>query len=148
MKLIYVAHPYQGKKENEEKADKIIKELYKKYPEHSFVSPIHGIRCGYDDVTISDGLSYCLTLLSKCDEIILCKGWENSVGCTAEAALANSLGIKTSLQEEWIMEQEPKRTIASILVENYSWIEIIYLNNLHLTPLLQLYTQNQNKTND
>ena len=132
MKLIYVAHPYQGMKENEEKADKIIKELYKRYPEHSFVSPIHGIRCGYDDVTISDGLSYCLKLLSKCDEIILCNGWENSVGCTAEAALANSLGIKTSLQEEWLGKEEKKYIIVSVSDLEPSRFRDDYLNSNRL----------------
>ncbi|MPM33543.1 hypothetical protein SDC9_80119 [bioreactor metagenome] len=132
MKLIYVAHPYQGMKENEEKADKIIKELYKRYPEHSFVSPIHGIRCGYDDVTISEGLSYCLKLLSKCDGIILCNGWENSVGCTAEAALANSLGIKTSLQDEWLGKEEKKYIIVSVSDLEPSRFRDDYLNSNRL----------------
>ena len=80
------------------------KEFYKgkKHPEISFVSPIHGIRCGYDDVTISEGLAYCLELMSRCDEIILCGNWTESTGCTAEAALARQLGKTISYQDEYL----------------------------------------------
>ena len=77
MKLIYVAHPYGGKKENEVAADVITRMLQKRFPEQCFVSPIHGIReiDIYDENTTEEeylaGMRRCITLLSRCDAIVL-----------------------------------------------------------------------------
>ena len=69
MKLIYVAHPYGGKKDNEVAADVITRMLQKRFPEHCFVSPIHAIREAYDENTTEEeyfnGMSHCITLLSR-----------------------------------------------------------------------------------
>ena len=40
-KLVYVAHPYDGKKSNKEKIDKIMQELVMVDITHDYVSPIH-----------------------------------------------------------------------------------------------------------
>lgn len=38
-------------------------------------------------------LSQALELMSKCDVLYCCKGWENSTGCKYEHALANTYGV-------------------------------------------------------
>lgn len=111
MKLVYVAHPYGGLIENSENANIIIQRLYKKYPNTSFVSPIHGIRCGYDEIEPHTGLAYCLTLLSRCDELLLCGDWATSAGCTAEAAFAIIKKISITYQSDWLtpIAQKPPK---------------------------------------
>jgi len=93
MKRIYVAHPYGGKPENKEKVENIIKELAIKDPLTLYISPIHAVGYLYNDVDYLQGMDYCFELLSLCDELILCKGWENSRGCNMEKAFAEKHGI-------------------------------------------------------
>lgn len=86
-KLIYISHPYGGKKENFKKIDNIVRGLSLKYPEFTFVSPVHTFGFLYDDVDYETGLRYCLDLLDKCDEMWLCsEKYQDSKGCIAEIA--------------------------------------------------------------
>ena len=83
-KLIYVAHPYGGKKSNREKIDVIMGDLVLNDTNHDYVSPIHNF--GYVYLTGDDyqrGLDICLSLLGQCDILVLCPEWESSRGCKA-----------------------------------------------------------------
>lgn len=97
MKLIYVAHPYGGKKDNEVAADVITRMLQKRFPEHCFVSPIHAIREAYDENTTEEeyfnGMSHCITLLSRCDAMVVTGEWMQSRGCQIEVLIARSKEI-------------------------------------------------------
>ena len=83
--LIYVAHPYNGKEENRKCVEEKIKKLVKKYPRHTFISPIHSFGFMYNWVDdYEQGMEMCIDLLGKCDGLILCEGWEDSQGCITE----------------------------------------------------------------
>lgn len=83
-KVIYISHPYGGKKENEEKVAKIINRLQKQYPTYLFISPIHAFSFQYHKVDYEVGIQKCLWLLYRCDEMWVFGDWENSKGVCRE----------------------------------------------------------------
>lgn len=89
MKLIYVSHPYGGKKINEDAVDDIIHGLAERHPGACWVSPIHAIRRDYNTHNYAEGLECCLALERRCDAVIMTGDWERSVGCRAEKMLAD-----------------------------------------------------------
>ena len=91
MKIYYVSHPYGGKQENEAKADVIVRALQTEYPDVCFVSPVHAIRCPYNRTDYIQGLDYCLELLRRCDGIVMCGKWQESIGCVTEFMLAREI---------------------------------------------------------
>lgn len=58
-----------------------------------FVSPIHILGPLYDAIPYIDGLDLCLSLLRRCDGIIMCGDWQHSRGCMAEYGYAKASGI-------------------------------------------------------
>ena len=50
-----------------------------------------------------EGLNLCLSLLKRCDTIIMCGDWQNSRGCMAEYgyALAKHIPIISQEDLEW-----------------------------------------------
>lgn len=99
-KLIYVAHPFQGKQENVQKTEKIILQLIKLYPDYTFFSPLHATGFYYFAKTYEEGMKDCIELLSRCDELWLCHGWEQSKGCNIEYNYANEHGMPIRLVDE------------------------------------------------
>lgn len=96
MKLIYISHPYTGNEEqNEEEAMQISAHLAKLYPEILFINPLSAMqhtavaKLDYESI-----LKQCLTLLSKCDGMIMTGNWENSRGCMAEFQYAKENKIR------------------------------------------------------
>lgn len=83
-KMIYVAHPFQGKPENIKKVEKIILDLVRVYPNYVFFSPLHATGFYYFEKSYEEGMKDCIEMLSRCDELWLCEGWENSKGCNIE----------------------------------------------------------------
>lgn len=83
-KVIYIAHPFSGKRKNVRKVEKIILELIKQYPDYVFFSPLHAMGFYYFEKSYEEGMKDCLEMLSRCDELWLCDGWENSRGCNIE----------------------------------------------------------------
>lgn len=99
--IIYVAHPYGGQKENKEKIEKYINQLVERYPNYTFVSPIHTFGFMYNVVkTYEQGMKMCLNLLRKCDGLILCQNWEKSAGCNREYNFAKDRNMEIFLYEE------------------------------------------------
>lgn len=82
--MIYVSHPYQGKKENKDRVEFIVKTLSIEKPTETFISPIHSFGFMYNDVAYNVGLRYCLDLLELCDSMMVFGDWRNSKGCRAE----------------------------------------------------------------
>lgn len=130
MKLIYVAHPYGGKKENEVAADVITRMLQKRFPEQCFVSPIHGIReiDIYDENTTEDeylaGMRRCITLLSRCDAIVLTGDWKKSRGCCLEFFIAQCKGIPV-LELEKLVAMD-KVAFHLFLGENVAFADMLH----------------------
>jgi len=92
-KVVYVAHPFSGKKENIDKVEKLIIEMVRQYPDFAFYSPLHAMGFYYFEKPYEEGMKDCLEILSRCDELWLCKGWENSRGCNMEKDFAEAHGI-------------------------------------------------------
>ena len=93
MKLVYLAHPFLGMPENVEDAQNIILKLLHKYPDVSFYSPLHATGFLYFDMSYTQGMRHCFEVLRRCDELWLCRGWEESRGCKMEADYARRTGI-------------------------------------------------------
>lgn len=88
MKTVYVAHPFGGLQENADHAEATLKRLYAEHPNVLYISPIHATGFIYDENDYVNGMDYCLELLSRCDELYLCHGWETSRGCLMERSFA------------------------------------------------------------
>lgn len=92
MKTVYIAHPYGGKEENKQKAEKIVLDIMRNKENIIPVSPIHAYGFAYNEFEYEKGMEYCLTLLAMCDEIWIYGNWEKSRGCRMEKQLAKSMG--------------------------------------------------------
>ena len=93
MRLIYLAHPYGGDEKNVEDAKQLVRRLVKEFPGRVFLSPLQATGFYYNDIPYIQGMEHCLTMLSRCDELWLCKGWQDSKGCCMEYAFAKAKGI-------------------------------------------------------
>lgn len=94
MKMMYISHPFTGNEAmNHVDATRVKKTLQLTYPNICFVNPL-------DEFGDNDKLEYCtalslaMELLSRCDGVIFCRGWDNSVGCRAEMAFALKTGME------------------------------------------------------
>lgn len=95
-KLVYVGGKYGGVKENKKLIEKAISHLKTMdkdklnsvflfdMTEKVYISPMHSFGFMYEDTEYLEGLDYCLTLLSKCDECVLLSNWEESTGAKIE----------------------------------------------------------------
>lgn len=99
-KVIYIAHPFQGKPENVKSVEKIILKLIEKYPDYTFYSPLHATGFYYFAKSYEEGMKDCIELLSRCDELWLCPGWENSKGCNIEHDYAQKHNIPIQYLQE------------------------------------------------
>lgn len=94
MLLYYISHPFTGNPvENLRKAKEIKNKLQTVYPDVCFLSPLDEFGA-YSDLPYPKVLALCLELLSRCDGIVLCEGWEKSKGCNAEYAFAIQQGLE------------------------------------------------------
>lgn len=91
-KVIYIAHPFQGKPENMVKAEQIILKLIKQYPDYTFYSPLHATGFFYFAKSYGEGMKDCIEMLSRCDEAWFCEGWQDSKGCNLEMAWCKEHG--------------------------------------------------------
>ena len=93
MKRYYISHPFTGdEEENELKAKQIRETLKKIHPDICFMNPLGMF--GDKNADYCTALADALELLSCCEAIILCHGWESSTGCRAEKAFAIQQGIE------------------------------------------------------
>lgn len=97
--IVYISHPYGGEKENENKVAGIILELRKKHPDYLFISPIHCFSYEYQISDYETGISYCLWLLEKCDEMWVFGDWKSSKGCNMEIEYCNMHGIPYEIKK-------------------------------------------------
>jgi hypothetical protein len=105
MTKIYVNHPFGGLAKNKKNADSVlkwlqedmgvfpIKEPFGSDTHNIFLSPIHMFGHLYNKVDYDTGIGWCIDLLSGCDAIVMCNGWENSIGCINELKAAKSIRL-------------------------------------------------------
>lgn len=92
--IVYISHPYQGKQENIDDIENIIKELRKEYPNCLFISSVHSFGWLYDCTSYQEGLEMTLFLLETCvDEMWVFGDWQNSTGVQAEIAYCEEYSI-------------------------------------------------------
>ena len=101
MKRYYVSHPFTGdEKANLADAECIRAELKARHPHICFMNPLGMF--GDENTDYCTALADALELLSCCEAIILCPGWEKSTGCRAEKAYAIHTGIKIHYLDEFL----------------------------------------------
>ena len=101
MKRYYVSHPFTGdEKANLADAERIRAELKARHPHICFMNPLGMF--GDENADYCAALADALELLSCCEAIILCPGWEKSTGCRAEKAYAIHTGIKIHYLDEFL----------------------------------------------
>lgn len=93
MKRYYISHPYTGdEEENRRDAERIRAALKEAHPGICFMNPLGMF--GGKETDYCTALADALELLSSCDAVIFCHGWEKSTGCQAERAFAMQQGIE------------------------------------------------------
>lgn len=88
MKLVYIAHPFGGKRRNVRRVEHIIKRLLKTHNGTTFYSPLHATGFFYNELSHEEGMKHCVEMLKRCDELWLCEGWIKSRGCLIEHSYA------------------------------------------------------------
>lgn len=100
MKRYYISHPFTGNEEkNKADADRIRAALKENHPDICFMNPLGMF--GNKDTDYCTALADALELLSSCEAVIFCPGWEESTGCRAEKAFAMQQGIKIMYLEDF-----------------------------------------------
>jgi hypothetical protein len=72
-----------------------MKSLVKRYPDYTFLSPVHALGFLYDYISYEDGMRHCLALLDMCDECWFIDGYNNSQGVNIEREYCARYGIET-----------------------------------------------------
>lgn len=83
-RIVYISHPYGGKRENRRTVADLFRKLQERHPDILFLSSIHAFAPIYQTVSYEDGLNRCLWLLDQCTEMWVFGDYKNSVGCKAE----------------------------------------------------------------
>lgn len=92
MKVVYLAHPYGGKRENVYKSVDLATELSMAHPDIHFFNAAHYFYQYEGVLTEEEIMKRCLDMVRRCDELWLAPGWKHSKGCNAEHMEATSLG--------------------------------------------------------
>lgn len=91
MKKVYVSIPISGEDYNGQRdhASAVAKELERQG--YSTITPFNIVK----SVTTpyNEAMGKCVTELLECDAIYLCKGWQNSKGCSSELHIALVYGL-------------------------------------------------------
>ena len=91
--LLYLAHKYQGKQENMERAKKIAHDLQMDNPNHCVVCPLLNFSClDYGEIGYEQEMEICLDLLSVCDVLVIAS--DISDGVQKEIEFARMVGME------------------------------------------------------
>lgn len=126
MKRYYVSHPFTGdEKANLADAECIRAELKARHPNICFMNPLGMF--GDENADYCTALADALELLSCCEAIILCPGWEKSTGCRAEKAYAIHTGIKIHYLGEFLhrAQTHQRRSTMNIGLTNDEFCRLV-----------------------
>ena len=94
MKLIYLAHPYGGNDLNIISAGVMWRYLTQTFPHYHIFNAVNYF-VGLKDIFTEAGIQRRYTdMVTRCDELWVAPGWEESAGCKAEIAEATKIGMK------------------------------------------------------
>ena len=99
-KIIYLSHNYGGKESNKKHIGAVIKSLVKRYPDYTFLSPVHALGFLYYTLTYDNGMRHCLALLDMCDECWSVDGYNDSKGCVIEQSYCADHRIPTVIIQD------------------------------------------------
>ena len=90
MRVLFVSHPFGGQYSNYKKIKNLIEMLnsYKYTGKYVFVSPVLMFAGLYGNRTFEEDIEACKEILDRCDGILMCGDWKNSVGCMEEYRFA------------------------------------------------------------
>ena len=90
MRVLFISHPFGGQYSNYKKIKNLIEMLnsYKYTGKYVFVSPVLMFAGLYGERTFEEDIEACKELLDRCDGILMCGDWKNSVGCMEEYRFA------------------------------------------------------------
>ena len=126
MKRYYISHPFTGNEEaNLADAERIRAELKARHPKICFMNPLGMF--GDENTDYCTALADALELLSCCEAIILCSGWEKSTGCRAEKAYAIHTGIKIHYLDEFLnrTQAHQRRSMMNAGLTNDEFCQLI-----------------------
>ena len=101
-KMIYISHRYEGSGYRAVRVEKIMSKLVNRYPNYTFVSPIHALAFMYDNTDYNVGLNKSLDILDKCDEMWVFDDYMNSKGCCEEIKYCEAVGKPYTIFKEEI----------------------------------------------
>ena len=93
---IYIAHSYTGDEEkNRERALRAEELLRKATPQTAFYNPVGRMSDSKQFAAMSYAgiMAHCLGELTRCDGVVFCGDWKESVGCRIEAQVAQRLSL-------------------------------------------------------
>ena len=96
--LIYCAHRFGGESYNKSFAEMKILELQKTDRANTYISPIHAFGFMYESLSYDEGMELCLSLLKRCDKLLVLS--EESEGVRREIEFAEQNGIPIEKIEE------------------------------------------------
>ena len=97
--VIYVAHEYQGKRENIERAKRITHDLQIKDLENTYICPLLAFsHLGYREIGFDEEMDLCIDILSICDKLIVAS--DISHGVSKEIDFANMVGLEVEFIED------------------------------------------------
>ena len=99
--IIYVAHKYQSKQENLERAKKITHDLQVADLENTYICPLLTFsHLQYGEIGYDAEMENCLDLLSVCDKLIVASDFLTSKGVQKELDFANLVGMEVQFLED------------------------------------------------
>ena len=99
MARIYVAHKYEGDRENIEKLGVILRQLQKEHPENSYFSPLHNFSyLEYDDMPYDEVIECCKDWLTESDKLLVVG--DLSRGVKSEIELAEKCKMEIEYLED------------------------------------------------
>ena len=98
--IIYVAHKFQAKQENFERAKKITHDLQAAALENTYICPLIAFsHLKYGEIGYDNEMENCLDLLSVCDKLIVASDFLTSKGVQKEIDFANLVGMEVEYLE-------------------------------------------------
>lgn len=99
MAIIYVAHKFQAKQENIERAKKITHDLQVADLENTYICPLLALsHLQYGEVGYDAEIDLCIDILSSCDRLIVAS--DISKGVAREIGFAKLVGMEVFKLEE------------------------------------------------
>ena len=98
--IIYVAHKFQAKQENLERAKKITHDLQVADLENTYICPLVAFsHLKYGEIGYDNEMENCLDLLSVADKLIVASDFLTSKGVQKEVDFANLVGMEVQYLE-------------------------------------------------